>query len=237
MSASDDPQSASEEEFADTGSDATRVAKLLMVAAILTAVLLITEVIGGVASGSLSLLADACYMLADLIALLVARFSILRNANKDPEWNPTTSSRLTHRVGYAIGAMLCLLGIAVGIEAIRRLLADEVLILPKLMFWVAIGGLIVNLICWKILGSADTQDDNLFEARRHTLNDTLGSIAVAAAAIAIVAGTTWLVRVDAILSVCFAVLMLINGSLAIRESSRESGTQPPIESQNVTAKN
>src|SRR5215207_8399129 len=127
----------------------------LLVVLCLTTAYLVAEVIGGLLTGSLALLADAGHMLADVFGLTMS-FAALRMAAR-----PATPRRTFgfHRAEIlaAVANAVLLLGIAAFIlfEAWSRFTAPaEVAGLPMLL--VALGGLVVNLIAVKTLhGAAD----------------------------------------------------------------------------------
>ena len=52
----------------------------LLVAAVLTAGFMVAEAVGGLLTGSLALLADAGHMLADIMALALALYALLRRS-------------------------------------------------------------------------------------------------------------------------------------------------------------
>ena len=68
---------------AQTHNNLTRV----VIALVLTACFMVVEVIGGIVSGSLALLADAGHMLTDTLALTLAAFAFyVSNRPATPSW-------------------------------------------------------------------------------------------------------------------------------------------------------
>src|SRR4051794_30464108 len=133
--------------------------RLLVVLSLTTAYLL-AEVVGGVLTGSLALLADAGHMLADVFGLSMS-FAALRMAAR-----PATPRRTFgfHRAEIlaAVANAVLLLGIAGFIlyEAWTRFLEPaEIDSLPMLL--IATGGLVVNLIAFKTLHGAAGESLNL----------------------------------------------------------------------------
>lgn len=166
---------------------------------------MIVEVVGGLLSGSLALLADAGHMLTDAAALALswAAFRIGRRA---------ADSRRTF--GYArfevvagfVNA-LTLLGIVVwiGWEAWRRLQQPHA-VLAGPMLGVAVAGLLVNgLVLW-ILTRGDSEHVNIRGAVLHVLGDLLGSVGAVGAAIVI--GLTGWTPIDPLLSLLVSLLIL-----------------------------
>jgi len=185
-------------------------------AAALTGLFMIAEVVGGLISGSLALLADAGHMMTDFAALAMAwgAFSI---AKRPANWRLSYGyDRVSILVAFVNGLTLFVLSIWIIWEAIQRILEPgDVLAGP--MLWVAIAGLVVNLVVFKILMGADQHNLNIRGAVLHVLGDLLGSVAAIAAAIIILL-TGWMLA-DPLLSVLVALLILRSAWFLIRDSA------------------
>jgi cobalt-zinc-cadmium efflux system protein len=178
--------------------------RLLVVLSLTTAYLL-AEVVGGLLTGSLALLADAGHMLADVFGLSMS-LAALRMAAR-----PATPRRTFgfHRAEIlaAVANAVLLLGIAgfILFEAWSRFSAPaEIASLPMLL--VAVGGLVVNLIGFKVLHGAAGESLNLRGAFLEVVADLLGSVGAIVAALTI-ALTGWY-QVDALVSVLIALFIL-----------------------------
>lgn len=185
-------------------------------ALILTGGFLLAEVIGGLLSGSLALLADAGHMLTDTAALALS-FAAFRASRR-----PATDrhSYGLHR-GQVLAALVngaALIGIAVWIviEAVERLL-QPIDVLAGPMMAIALVGLAVNLASFLILHGGDRDNLNMRGAALHVLGDLLGSVAAIAAA-GIILATGWM-PIDPILSVLVAVLILTSAWRLVRHST------------------
>lgn len=185
-------------------------------AAVLTGLFMVAEVAGGLISGSLALLADAGHMMTDFAALAMA-WGAFQIARKPANWRHTFGyDRVSILVAFVNG--LTLFGVAIWIvwEAFHRILnPGDILAGP--MLYVAIAGLAVNLVVFKILMGADQHNLNIRGALLHVLGDLLGSVAAIAAAVIIM--TTGWVAADPILSVLVALLILRSALTLIRESA------------------
>lgn len=185
-------------------------------AAVLTGLFMVAEVAGGLISGSLALLADAGHMMTDFAALAMA-WGAFQIARKPANWRHTFGyDRVSILVAFVNG--LTLFGVAIWIvwEAFHRILnPGDILAGP--MLYVAIAGLVVNLVVFKILMGADQHNLNIRGALLHVLGDLLGSVAAIAAAVIIM--TTGWVAADPILSVLVALLILRSALALIRESA------------------
>ena len=173
------------------------------------------EVVGGLLSGSLALLADAGHMVSDAAALALTLFAI-RFARKAP--TPERSYGY-HRVeilaALANGATLIAVTVFIFIEAYDRLRHPPAVEGP-LMLAVAAGGLLVNVAGLWLLRGSHAHDLNVRGAWLHVLTDALGSVQ------AIVAGMLiWLYAwywVDPVASVLIALLVVYSSWTLIRQS-------------------
>lgn len=186
----------------------------LIPALIITLLFMFVEIAGGIISGSLALLADAGHMVIDNAALMLALWAA-KQAN-----TPATS---THTFGYRRykilaafinGLTLLLLSAWIIFEAIQRLLTPPEII-GKLMLIIATGGLIVNLIVFKILHTGKS-DMNVRAATAHVLGDIMGSVAAIMAAIIILL-TGWR-QADPLLSIVVALIILKSGWSFVQET-------------------
>jgi cobalt-zinc-cadmium efflux system protein len=181
-----------------------RTRKLLF-AFVLTTAMMAIEVVGGVWSGSLALLADAGHMMVDALALLLAVAGA---------WMATRPADARRSYGY--GRMEVLVGfvnalsqfVLVGwiiYEAVMRLVHPGA-ILSGVMLVVAVAGLLVNMLVLRTLHGHAHDDVNLAGASLHVLGDLLGSLAAVLAALAIRwFGWLW---ADPVLSLLVSLLIL-----------------------------
>lgn len=184
-------------------------------ALIITAVFCVVEVVGGVISGSLALIADAVHMLTDAGSLLLALVA-LRIAKK-PADALFSYGRARYEVlaAFVNGLALLVLSGWIVVESIQRLIVPEPVI-GSTMLLVALLGFAANLVSFLVL--RDGEDSlNLRGAMLHVLGDLLGSAAAAAAAVAIML-TGW-TPIDPILSGFVALLILKGGWRVTRESA------------------
>jgi len=187
----------------------------LKIAIVLTAVIFLAEVIGGLVSGSLALLGDAAHMLQDVVALFLSLGAIIIAGRL-----PTTSRTFGyHRVeiGAAVVNGILLIGVSVMIvnEALARF-SNPCPIDSSVMFGVAVIGLAANLAAMYVLHGS--HDLNIRSAFLHVLGDTLSSVAVIIAAIWIAfTGQTF---VDPLLSIAIAILILVSSFSLLREAFR-----------------
>lgn len=186
----------------------------LLVALVVTLVFMVVEVIGGLLSGSLALLADAGHMATDSAALGLALWAAWQSRLPANEVHSFGYRRHQTMAAFINGFALLLLAGWIVFEAVQRLITPQP-IAVGMMLVVAILGLIVNIIAFAILHKGET-NVNVRAAAAHVLGDLLGSVAAIAAAV-IIYFTGWLAA-DPLLSILIAGLILYAGWRLLRET-------------------
>jgi cobalt-zinc-cadmium efflux system protein len=161
----------------------------LYIALALTLAYMVAEVIGGLITGSLALLADAAHMLTDAGGLALALFAI--HFAQKPATPRKTYGYLRTEIlsAMANAVVLLLLTFYILYEAYQRFLnPPEILSGPMLA--VAAAGLVVNFISMRLLSSGSSESLNLKGAYFEVLADMLGSLGVILAAL-VVMFTGW----------------------------------------------
>lgn len=174
---------------ARTGSAAGRHRGRLVGALALTLAYMAAEVIGGLVTGSLALLADAAHMLTDAGGLALALFAI-RFAER-PATPQKTYGYLRAEILSALAnaVVLLLLTVYILYEAYRRFI-DPPAVIGGPMLAIAAVGLLVNLISMRLLADGSSESLNVRGAYFEVLSDMLGSLGVIVAAL-IVLFTGW----------------------------------------------
>ena len=190
--------------------------KRVMIALVLTGTFMVVEVVGGIISGSLALLADAGHMLTDTMALALAAMAF--HVSKRPPDGKLTFGYQRFQVLAAFVNGLSLLAIVGWIlfEAVSRFIQPRD-VLGETMLLVAVAGLIVNLISFAVLHTGDQENLNIRGAALHVAGDLLGSIAAIVAALVIIY-TGWFM-IDPILSIAVAGLILKSAWALVKRSA------------------
>lgn len=179
----------------------------LALALVLTAGYLVAEVVGGLWTNSLALLADAGHMLADVASLALAFFAIWLSARPAPAHRTYGYYRAEILAALANAAALLAACGWIAVEAFQRLRSPPDVIGPG-MFAVACGGLVVNLLAVKVLHGSQSTNLNIQGAWLHVVADTLGSVAAIIGAVLIwVFGWSW---ADPAASIGIALLVLVS---------------------------
>ncbi len=188
----------------------------VVIALLLTGTFMIVEIIGGILSGSLALLADAGHMLTDTMALSLA--AVAFHVSKRPADRKLTFGyqRLQILAAFVNGLSLLLIVGWILFEAVQRMLSPQEVI-GQTMLLVATAGLAVNIVAFVILHGGDKDNLNISGAALHVVGDLLGSIAAIVAALVIIY-TGW-TTIDPILSVAVAMLILKSAWALVRRSA------------------
>ena len=200
----------------DHGDVRTGSRRALAFALGITTLYTVAEVAGGLATGSLALLADAVHMLSDNVALALALFAVwLADRPTTPE-RTYGYKRAEVLAALANGVALVALSIWIFYEAFQRF-RDPPDVLGGWVLVIGVVGVAVNLAVGAILFRARSGSLNVEAAFRHVVADLLGSIGVVAAAVAILA-TGWL-EADPLVSVLIGVLVLVSSWSILRDST------------------
>lgn len=188
---------------------------MLSLALAITGSFMVVEVVVGLYSGSLALLADAGHMLADAGSLVLA--IVAQHFASKPRTDRTTFGfrRAEVLAAFVNGIGLAFVGVLIVKEAIERWMSP-VAIFSRPMLITAIGGLLVNLlVAWLLMRGQ--RNLNVRAALAHVLTDALGSVGAILAALAVM---FWgLTRADPLLSGFIALLVAFSGWRVLRETT------------------
>jgi cobalt-zinc-cadmium efflux system protein len=167
-----------------TGTAAAQHAGRLKWALGLTATYMVAEVVGGLVTGSLALLADAAHMMTDVGGLALALLAIRFAAREATPQRTYGYLRMEVLSALTNAVVLLLLTVYILYEAYQRFQAPpEIRSGPMLV--VAAIGLVVNLISMRLLAGGSSESLNVKGAYFEVLSDMLGSIGVIVASLLI----------------------------------------------------
>lgn len=172
---------------------------------ILVAGYCILEVVGGLWTGSLALLADAGHMVSDMASIAISLFAMWMLRRRPGRQQTFGYYRAEIIAALVNGSTLFLVAGAILHEAWERFYEPHA-ILSGPMLWIAIGGLIVNLTCLWILHGGKDANLNMRGAWLHIMGDALGSVAVIVAAL-LISTFHWL-WADPVASILTCLLIL-----------------------------
>jgi cobalt-zinc-cadmium efflux system protein len=194
-----------------TGGHRRRLALVLA----LTGGVFVLEVVGALLSGSLALLADAGHMATDALGIGLALGAV--TLAQRPARGRRTYGWQRMEVLAAVGNGLLLLAVGgyVVVEAVRRI-GDPPDIHSGWMLAIATAGLVANVVSLAVLHAGQGESLNTRGAYLEVLGDTLGSVAVIAAA-AVIATTGW-TAADVMASLAVGCLVLPRAWTLLREA-------------------
>lgn len=149
----------------------------------LVVVFMVVEAVGGFLTGSLSLLSDAGHMATDALGLGMALAAIVA-ASRTRGGGSRTFGMYRLEILAALANAVLLFAVAGYVlwEAFRRFWdPPEILTTPMLV--VAVAGLIVNLVSWRLLRAGAAESLNVEGAYLEVLADLAGSVGVIGAAL------------------------------------------------------
>jgi cobalt-zinc-cadmium efflux system protein len=186
----------------------------MWIALAINAVLLGAEIVGGLLTGSLAVLADAGHLLSDVgsivLALIAARLALLP-ASGQRTFGYQRSEVLAALVN---GLALVAVSVAIGWAAIGRL-SDPPSIDGAGVLALGALGLAGNLAATWVLARGEREDINLEGVLRHSFADALGSLGVVVAGGFVLLGGSDIV--DPIVGLLIAALVLASSWRLIKE--------------------
>jgi cobalt-zinc-cadmium efflux system protein len=177
----------------------------LKIVLLLVSSYIVVEVISGLLTGSLALIADAGHMLADAGGLTLALFAI--NFSSKPATPQRTYGfyRIEILAALANSAILILVSIYIIYDAYERIIEPPQIKGAALLI-VGTIGLVVNLVGINILKGHANENLNIEGAYLEVLKDTLGSVGVVV--VGIITSISEFYLVDPIISVGLAFYIL-----------------------------
>ena len=188
-------------------------ARRLLIAMAITATFMVVELVGGLLTNSLALLADAGHMATDVTALAVALLAHWLASKPHSAVRSYGSIRAEILAALANGMILLAVAVYIFVEAIRRLGAP-----PPVdgvpMLGIAAAGMVANLVAARVLMEGAGSNLNFRGAMLHMLSDVVNSAGVLVAAVLVIAFGWYLA--DPIVSTAVAGMMLIMAVQLVR---------------------
>jgi cobalt-zinc-cadmium efflux system protein len=180
-----------------------------------TSLFVVIELMAGLRANSLALISDSGHNATDALALLLAWFAVYLQAK------PADESRTFgyHRAGVlaAFVNAIGLIGLSIWVlyESVVRFMSPAA-VDQNLMLVVAGGGVVLNGGIMLGLRNSGSNDINIRSAFLHMLGDLLGVVAIMVGAL-IIRSTGW-TRIDPVLSILIAILIIWTAWDITRES-------------------
>lgn len=188
----------------------------LFISIALNIVITAAQIVGGIISGSLSLISDAIHNLSDVISLVISYVANLLTNKKKQTLEKTFGYKRAEIIAAFINASaLIVIAVFLAIEAVKRFY-DVQVIDSNLVIWLAILGILFNGFSVLLLKKDASHNMNMKSAYLHLLSDMLTSVAV------LIGGLLMkyfeIYWVDAVLTIIISIYLLIMSWGIFRDS-------------------
>ncbi|TRZ46069.1 cation diffusion facilitator family transporter [Robertkochia solimangrovi] len=151
--------------------------KNLLISILLNVLITLSQVIGGIISGSLALLSDALHNFTDVVSLVISYFANILSRKK-ASTNKTFGYKRAEIIAAFVNAVtLIIIAIILMIEAYKRFVTPEP-IASDLVIILSVLGIAANGFSVFLLKNDAERNINMRSAYLHLLTDMLASIAV-----------------------------------------------------------
>jgi len=180
--------------------------KRLLFSILLNVVITISQIIGGIISGSLALISDAVHNMSDVISLVISYgANLLSNKKKQTQYQTFGYKRAEIIAAFVNSASLIIIAVFLAIEAVKRIYEPQE-IMSEIVIWLALIAILGNGLSVVLLRKDAGHNMNMRAAYLHLISDLLTSVAVLAGGILMkFYGVYWL---DAILTILISIYLL-----------------------------
>lgn len=183
----------------------------------LTAITMVVEILFGLTTNSMALLADGIHMGSHVLAIGLSwvAYILVRKVSKSDKFKGNTEKILSLS-GYSSGLMLLIFAIVIIIEAVQRFY-NPVDIVYKEAILVAIIGLVVNIASAFLLHhDHEHSDHNIRSAYLHVIADALTSVS---AILGLIAAMIWDIPFIDTIAALLSSLVIIKWSIGLLKDS------------------
>ena len=184
---------------------------------LLTAITMVVEIIFGLTTKSMALLADGIHMGSHVLAIGLSwvAYIIVRKISKSGKFKGN-SDKILSLSGYSSGLMLLIFAVVIVVEAIQRIY-NPVEIIYKEAILVAIIGLLVNIASAFLLHhDHEHSDHNIRAAYLHVIADALTSVS---AIIGLTVAMIWDIPFIDTIAALISSLVIIKWSVGLLKDS------------------
>ena len=184
---------------------------------LLTAITMVVEIIFGLASKSMALLADGIHMGSHVLAIGLSwiAYIVVRKVSKSEKFTGN-SDKILSLSGYSSGIMLLIFAIVIIVEAVNRLFNPMDIIYREAIL-VAIVGLVVNIVSAFLLHHKhEHSDHNIRAAYLHVIADAITSIS---AILGLTAAMIWSIPFIDSIAALISSLIIIKWSIGLLKDS------------------
>lgn len=193
---------------------------------LLTAATMVVEIIFGITTGSMALLADGIHMGSHVLAIGLSWGAYVWVRRQKEKYH-TDNKRILSLSGYTSGILLLVFALLIIVQAAERFLNPQPIIYTEAMI-VALVGLCVNIASAMLLHhDHDHSDTNIKAAYLHVIADALTSFA---AIIGLGAAWIWnIFYIDTIAAV-ISSLVIVKWAVGLLKQSGQELIKPDVRS-------
>lgn len=189
----------------------------LLISILLNIAITVSQVIGGIISGSLALLSDALHNFSDVLSLIISYIATLLGKRKASSLKTFGYKRAEIMAAFVNAATLVVVAIILMIEATERLMEPKE-IASNLVIWLSLVGILANGFSVLLLKKNAEENMNMKSAYLHLLTDMMASVAVLIGGLLMKFFQVY--WVDAVLTMAIGVYLIYMGYDLLKESTK-----------------
>jgi cobalt-zinc-cadmium efflux system protein len=191
--------------------------KNLLFSIVLNMVITVSQIIGGILSGSLALLSDALHNFSDVLSLVFS-YVAHKLSRKKASVNQTFGYKRAELIAAFVNAMtLIIVALFLVYGAVERFFNPQH-IESGLVIWLSLLGIVANGLSVLLLKKDADKNLNMKSAYLHLLTDMMASVAVLIGGL-LMKYLQWF-WVDSILTLAIAIYLIIVGLDLLKESTK-----------------
>ncbi|MCL4159254.1 UNVERIFIED_CONTAM: hypothetical protein GTU68_051758 [Idotea baltica] len=189
----------------------------LFISILLNILITVSQIIGGVVSGSLALLSDALHNFSDVLSLVVS-YIANKLSKKEASTHRTFGYKRAEILAAFINAStLIIVAVLLIIEALKRFQNPEA-IESNLVIWLSLLGIIANGLSVLLLKKDSEANMNMKSAYLHLLTDMMASVAVLIGGLLMKYYQVY--WVDSVLTLAIALYLIWMGFDLLKDSTK-----------------
>lgn len=189
----------------------------LVISILLNIIITVSQVVGGLVSGSLSLLSDALHNFSDVLSLIISYTANLLSKKQASNNKTFGYKRAEIIAAFVNAATLIVVAVILIKEAVERFLNPKE-IESDLVIWLSLLGIIANGFSVLLLKKDASSNMNMKSAYLHLLTDMMASVAVLIGGILMKFYKVY--WVDALLTLAIAIYLIYMGYDLLKDSTR-----------------
>lgn len=189
----------------------------LFISILLNILITVSQAIGGIISGSLSLLSDALHNFSDVLSLVVSYIATILSKREASNNKTFGYKRAEIIAAFVNSATLIIVAVILIIEAIKRFWEPQE-IESNLVIWLSLLGILANGFSVLLIKKDAGRNMNMKSAYLHLLTDMMASVAVLIGGILMKFYEVY--WVDPLLTVFIALYLVYMGYDLLRASTR-----------------